>query len=86
MFSWEHAHIDAAQAYLQQRDLDGAASALRPVLDTPADSLINPVLQHLGRLRQMLALPAFASAPLAQSLQEEIETRRRDALPRQITA
>ncbi|MGH3192446.1 MAG: hypothetical protein ACRDOL_35405, partial [Streptosporangiaceae bacterium] len=80
------AHIDAADAYLQQRDLDGAVTALRPVLDVPADGRIDPVLQQLGKLRQTLALPAFSAAPLAQSLQDEIETCRREALPRQITA
>jgi hypothetical protein len=86
LFSWAQAHIDAAHAHLQQHDLDGAVTALRPVLDTPPDGRIDPVLQQLGRLRQMLALPAFAAAPLAQSLQDEIETCRREALPRQITA
>lgn len=61
-------------------------TALRPVLDTSPDGRIDPVVQQLGRLRQMLALPAFAAAPLAQSLQDQIETCRREALPRQITA
>jgi predicted negative regulator of RcsB-dependent stress response len=85
LFSWAQAHIDAAHAHLQQGDLDGAATALRPVLDASPDGRIDPVLQQLARLRQTLALPAFAAAPLAQSLQDEIETCRRDALPRQIT-
>ena len=61
-------------------------TVLRPVLDVPPDGRIDPVLQQLGRLRQALALPPFAAAPLAQSLQEEIEIRRREALPRQIPA
>jgi transcriptional regulator with XRE-family HTH domain len=86
LFSWAQAHIDAAHAHLQQHDLDGAVTALRPVLDAPPDGRIDPVLQQLGRLRQTLALPAFAVAPLARSLQDEIETCRREALPRQITA
>ncbi len=86
LFSWAQACIDAAQAHLQQADLDGAVTALRPVLDASPDGRIDPVVQQLGRLRQMLAAPAFASAPLARSVQEEIETCRREALPRQITA
>ena len=86
LFSWAQAHIDAAHAHLQQRDLDGAVASLRPVLDVPPDGRIDPVLQQLGKLRQTLALPAFAAAPLARSLQDEIETCRREALPRQITA
>jgi hypothetical protein len=81
---YAHAHVDSALAHLQQRELDGAVSILRPALDLPADERIDPILQHLGRLRQVLALPAFAGAPLSRGVQEEIETYSREALPRQI--
>jgi transcriptional regulator with XRE-family HTH domain len=81
-----HAHVDSAIAHLQQQELDGAVNALRPVLDLPPDVRNDPVLQHLARFRRLLALPGFADAPLARDTQEEIETYRREALPRQITA
>jgi transcriptional regulator with XRE-family HTH domain len=86
LYSWAHAHVDAAQAHLQQRDLDAASASLRPVLDMSAVGRIDPVIQHLGRMRQMLTLPAVADAPLARSLQSEIEACQRAALSLQLTA
>jgi len=74
-----------AQAHLQQPDLDGAATALRPVLDLPADVRTEPLLQQLRRLRNSLSLPEFAGAQQARQLEDEIETYDREALPRQIT-
>jgi len=76
---------DQAAAHLRQPDLDGAAGALRPVLDLPADMRTEPLVQQLHRLRQSLALTRFAQAPEARQLQDEIETYDREALPRQIT-
>lgn len=77
---------DQAEAFLRQPALDGAADALRPVLDLTADLRTEPLLQQLQRLRRTLALPAFADAPLARGLQEEIESYGREALPRQIAS
>jgi hypothetical protein len=85
MWAYACARIDATIAHLQQRELDGAVAMLRPVLDLPADGRTEPMLQQLARIRQLLAQPAFAEAPLARDAQEEIETYRREALPRQIT-
>jgi len=75
-----------AQAHLRQPDLDGAAAALRPVMDLPADVRTEPLLQQLHRLRRSLSLPQLADAPKARELQDEIETYDREALPRQISA
>ncbi len=76
---------DQAAAHLRQPDLDGAAGALRPVLDLPADMRTEPLIQQLHRLRQSLALTRFGEMPEARQLQDEIETYDREALPRQIT-
>jgi hypothetical protein len=47
------------------------------------------VTMRLGQVRadvpELLAQPAFAEGALARDTQEEIETFRREALPRQIT-
>jgi transcriptional regulator with XRE-family HTH domain len=75
---------DQAVAHLQQPDLDGATIALRPVLDLPPDMRTEPLLQQLHQVRRTLALPPFASAAPAVSLQDEIETYDHEALPRQI--
>jgi transcriptional regulator with XRE-family HTH domain len=83
-----HAHLDQALAHLHpsEGELEGAASALRPVLELPADFRIDPVSQDLARVRRSLALPRYASTPLAQDLQEEIESYTREAIPRQLRA
>jgi hypothetical protein len=85
LYSWAHNHVDAAQAHLQQRDLDAAWASLRPVLDMSAVGRIDPVIQHLGQMRQMLTLPAVADAPLARCLRYEIEACQRAALSLQLT-
>jgi transcriptional regulator with XRE-family HTH domain len=83
--TYAHARVDSAIAHLQQDELDGAVTALRPVLDLPPDVRNDPVLQHLARVRRLLAQPSYAEAPLALDAQEEIEDFRREALPQQIT-
>lgn len=85
IWSSVYAHLNAAIAHLQQGDLDGAATSLRPVLDLPADLRRDPIVQRLARIRRLLAQPAYAEAPLARDTQEEIETYHREALPPQIT-
>jgi hypothetical protein len=85
LFSWAHAHVDPAQAHLQQRDLDAASASLQPVVDMSAAGRIDPFIQHLGQMRQMFTLPAVADAPLARSLQDEIEACQRAALSLQLT-
>jgi hypothetical protein len=78
------ARTDQAVAHLRQPDLDGATVALRPVLNLPPDMRTEPLLQQLHQVRRMLALPSFADAASAVSLQEEIEIYDHEALPRQI--
>jgi hypothetical protein len=85
MWPYAHAHLDSAIAHLQQQELDGAVTALRPVLDIPLHMRNDPMLQDLARVRRLLARPAYAEAPLARDTQEEIETFRREALPGQVT-
>lgn len=75
---------DQAVAHLRQPDLDGAATALRPVLDLPPGMRTEPLLQQLHQVRRMLALPSFADTASAVSLQGEIEIYDYEALPRQI--
>jgi plasmid maintenance system antidote protein VapI len=86
MYSWAHAHIDAAMAHLLRRDLDGAIEEVRPVFRLSPDGRNDTVLQHLSRFRQQLALPEFADAPAAVSMQEEIEAYQSESLPRQLGA
>jgi transcriptional regulator with XRE-family HTH domain len=86
MWPYAHAHLDSAIAHLQQDELDGAVTALRPVLDLPTHIRNDPMLQDLDRVRRLLAKPAYAEAPVALDAQEEIEDFRREALPRQVAS
>lgn len=75
-----HARIDQARAHLSLSDLEGADTALRPVLSLAPESRYEPVTQHLAQLRQVLAQPAFSDAALARQLQDEIETYSRESI------
>lgn len=85
-WSERHAQLDAALAHLQQRDLDGALTALRPVLELGPDDRNDPLTQHLSLISGALTHERYAETPLAAQAREEIETWQRDALPRQFTA
>jgi len=76
--------IDQACALLQQNDLDGAAAALRPVLNLPPHLRLDLVTQNLAVIRQILAQPTFRDAALARELQEAIETYSRESIVRDL--
>jgi transcriptional regulator with XRE-family HTH domain/tetratricopeptide (TPR) repeat protein len=72
--------IDQARAYLQLGDLEGAHTALRPVLSLSPDLRMEMLTQNLGLARQQLAEPVFRDAAVARELQEEIETYCRESI------
>jgi len=76
---------DQAQAYLQRSEPDGAAAALRPVLDLPADMRTEPIVQQLTRVRVSAADLKVAGTPVLRELQDEIEAYQREALPHQLS-
>jgi hypothetical protein len=76
---------DQAQAYLQRSEPDGAAAALRPVLDLPADMRTEPIVQQLTRVRVSAADLRMAGTPVLRELQDEIEAYQREALPHQLS-
>ncbi len=78
------ARTNLALARLYTGDLDGAAEAVRPVLDLPADQHNAGIIHSARRVRTALLQPAFLDVPLARELREEIETFSRPtlALPR----
>jgi hypothetical protein len=85
LYSEVLAHTDSACAHLQRHDIDGAAAALRPVLDLPAQSRIDPVRQQVTRFRLRLVPHEADAGSAAAGLRDEIETWDRTAIPRQIT-
>ncbi|MFF3671605.1 hypothetical protein [Microtetraspora malaysiensis] len=68
------AHTDQALARVNRGDLDGAADALRPVLDLPASQRIGGILSSLMRVHTALRAPSNRTAVVARDLQLEIES------------
>ncbi|WP_040838817.1 helix-turn-helix domain-containing protein [Nocardia brevicatena] len=67
------ARVDSAAAHLINGSLDGAAEALRPVLDLDEDKRIAQLEERLTGLRRRICAPAFRGAAEARALDERIE-------------
>lgn len=81
-----HTRIDQAQAHLLLRDLDGADTALRPVMALVPESRYEPITQHLAQVRQGLAQPEFSNAPRSVELQDEIEAFCQESIVKGLSA
>jgi hypothetical protein len=64
---------DQALARVSRGELDGAAEALRPVLDLASEQRIGGIIASAIRVHAALRDPAFRAAPVARDLQQEIE-------------
>jgi transcriptional regulator with XRE-family HTH domain len=67
------ARVDNAAAHLINGSIDGAADALRPVLDLPEDKRIAQLGERLVGLRRRIAAPTYRDAVEARGLDERIE-------------
>ncbi|MEU0688136.1 hypothetical protein [Streptomyces uncialis] len=78
------AQCNHALTYLYAGDLDGAAAAIRPVLDLPSPLRNNGIVLSATRVRHALSSGLARDAILARELREEIALYepRRPALPR----
>ncbi|WP_329127352.1 hypothetical protein [Streptomyces sp. NBC_01465] len=78
------AQCNQALTYLYGGDLDGAASAIRPVLDLPASLRNQGIVVSAARVRQALTAGTARDAIIARDLAEEIAAYKpqRLALPR----
>ncbi|MCW2904569.1 MAG: hypothetical protein JWO67_6834 [Streptosporangiaceae bacterium] len=80
------ARADQALARATCGDLEGAAEALRPVLDLPPDQRIGGVVSSVMRVHSALRTPEARTAPVSRDMQLEIEaysqTPASAALPR----
>jgi hypothetical protein len=54
-------------------NLEGAAEALRPVLELPPDQRIGGIVASAMRVHAALRDPQYQAAPLARDTQREIE-------------
>jgi hypothetical protein len=78
-------HADLAIARIGQRQLEGAADALAPVLELPAEQRINGIVNSVQRVHTALRRSPLSQDPQAYDLQDSIEAFTRtpaSALPR----
>lgn len=66
------AHVYLATALLQLGEVEGAMSAVRPVLDLPPDRQISWITKRLGRLLRLLDEPFLADSRVARDAVEEL--------------
>jgi len=70
------AHVYAATASLQLRDLEAVAVDLEPILSLPVEQRISWIRKRMARITGMLANPPYAADPLAIELRERIANYR----------
>ncbi|WP_189718152.1 DNA-binding protein [Streptomyces phaeofaciens] len=78
------AAADLAHARLLADDVDGAAEALHPVWDVPAEHRQTGIVVRTARIRQILARPEYRGAHVAKALAERIEDFNRVSPPHRI--
>ncbi|BFU47115.1 hypothetical protein [Krasilnikovia sp. MM14-A1004] len=66
------AHDYLGTAHLLLGDLDAATTAIRPILDLPADRQISWIKKRLGRFAGMLRTEPYTGSPAADDLYDEI--------------
>jgi hypothetical protein len=71
------AHVYLATARLQQGEVEGAALALRPVLDIPPERRISWHRRRLDRVARILDGDHYRNSSSAQTVKEEIEEFRK---------
>ncbi|AZS90064.1 hypothetical protein ELQ87_25715 [Streptomyces griseoviridis] len=77
------AQCDLAMVRMNSGDVDGAAEAIRPVLDLPVTHRNNGIIVSALRVRQALVQRPAITGPIARDLRQEIEAfpANRSALP-----
>jgi transcriptional regulator with XRE-family HTH domain len=66
------AHVYVATAYVQLDDVEGAASAVDPVLSLPAEDQISWIAKRMDRLAGMLSAPRYQGNRTAREMVEAI--------------
>jgi hypothetical protein len=74
------ARINLAQARLRAGGIEAASAALGPVLSLPPGKRIDPIPQHLARVRAELHAPIFRGSVQARELDEQIEIFGRESV------
>jgi hypothetical protein len=75
-----HARIELAAARLRIGGLDAAADALEPVLSLAPSRRVDPLRDHLRKIRAELSAPIFLGSAPARQLDERIEEFGQDSI------
>jgi hypothetical protein len=67
------AHIYGATAHIQRGEVDGAATILKPIFDTPTEQRVSWHRKRLARLTSLLSEPQFRKARQAVDLQARLK-------------
>ncbi|MGK5447970.1 XRE family transcriptional regulator [Streptomyces radiopugnans] len=76
--------IAQASAYLALGEPEGAAQALRPVLELPPEQRLEPVTRRIRELADAMARSRMANSAPAAALQSEAEAFCMESVPRRI--
>ncbi|SFJ77887.1 hypothetical protein SAMN05192584_101285 [Streptomyces pini] len=76
--------IAQASAYLALGEPEGAAQALRPVLELPPEQRLEPVTRRIRELADVMARSRMANSAPAVALQSEAEAFCMESVPRRI--
>lgn len=60
--------VQVVKAYIQRRELDGAADALAPVLATPSEHRVRPLVHRVSEVGTMVTAAGVASAQVARGM------------------
>ncbi|MEY9841753.1 DNA-binding protein [Streptacidiphilus sp. EB103A] len=80
------AAADLAMARLIAGDLDGAAAAIRTLLEVVTEQRVTGLLNRTHHVRRALTAPQFQGSQLATELGEQLEEFTRRSAPRQLGA
>jgi len=65
---------DIATSFLNQRDVEGAAEALTPLLEVEPGLRLEGAMRRMRSLRATLEAPAYSSSSAARGLQDQIDS------------
>ncbi|GAA1313676.1 helix-turn-helix transcriptional regulator [Saccharothrix xinjiangensis] len=80
------ARLQQVKAHLVLGDLRAAEQALRPVLDTPVDSRVRPLVHRVAEVDTLVVQAGWSADPAGRSIRGAVADFRRDTVSRELTA
>ncbi len=73
--------VQVVKAHIQRGELDGAAEALGPVLATPPEHRVRPLLHRVAEVGRMVSTPSMTSARMARDIASGVAEFGRHSVP-----